>query len=253
MRFLQIFNPFHAVSRKKEQYTSLRPDMILATLRRLESRVEERFPKAGLLKVCKEFHQLAVESEQLAKQLAEPIWPVRVVTWMAAISLLGLTGWALFQTAQRFSFDAKSVHEILQATESAINELIFLCVALFFLIGLETRLKRKSALQALHRLRSIAHVIDMHQLTKDPAHILGRMQETESSPERVLDRFELNRYLDYCSELLSLIAKVSALFAQNMEDPVIVSGVHDLELLVQGMSAKIWQKIMILDLAGKDQ
>lgn len=225
--------------------------MILATLGRLQKRIEERFPQSGLLKVCREFHALAAESDVLSKRLGAPIWPVRVAAWIAAVALISLTGWAIFKTVQRFSFEAKSVQDILSATESAINELILLCVALFFLVGLETRLKRQEALQALHRLRSIAHVIDMHQLTKDPAHILGSFSETESSPERMLDEQELNRYLDYCSEILSLIAKIAALFAQNMEDPVIVNGVHDLELLVQGMSAKIWQKIMILDLARR--
>ena len=50
-------------------------------------------------------------------------------------------------------------------------------------------------------------------------------------------------------ELLALDAKIAALFAQNMDDPVVLDAVNDLEVLTQGLSAKIWQKIMILDLA----
>jgi hypothetical protein len=136
-----------------------------------------------------------------------------------------------------------------QSAESAINELIFLGLALFFLISLETRIKRHYALQALHRLRSIAHVVDMHQLTKDPAHLLSRFQSTSSSPERSLSRYELMRYLDYCAEMLALDSKIAALFAQNMDDPVILNAVNDMESLTQSLSGKIWQKIMIVDLS----
>ena len=107
----------------------------------------------------------------------------------------------------------------------------------------------KSAI--IHRLRSIAHVVDMHQLTKDPAYLVGPFTQTQASPERTLTRQQLTRYLDYCSEMLALNSKIAALFAQNMEDPVVLNAVNDLESLTQGMAAKIWQKIMILDLADE--
>ena len=87
---------------------------------------------------------------------------------------------------------------------------------------------------------------------QDPAYLLSQLKDTKSSPERNLTRHQLTRYLDYCSEILALNAKIAALFAQNMEDPVILSAVNELELLSQGLSAKIWQKIMILDLAEDD-
>ena len=47
---------------------------------------------------------------------------------------------------------------------------------------LEARLNARRALTALHEFRSIAHVIDMHQLTKDPSALGG--PRTSSSPER---------------------------------------------------------------------
>jgi hypothetical protein len=53
----------------------------------------------------------------------------------------------------------------------------------------------------IHRLRGAAHVIDMHQLTKDPEQTLHRLPPTQSSPERGLDRLQLARYLEYCSEV----------------------------------------------------
>ncbi|MFM7924284.1 MAG: hypothetical protein ACKPJJ_29030, partial [Planctomycetaceae bacterium] len=55
------------------------------------------------------------------------------------------------------------------------------------------------------------------------------------------------RYLDYCSELLSLVGKLAALYAQSTSDPVVLQSVNDIEQLTNGLSRKIWQKIMMLD------
>lgn len=102
----------------------------------------------------------------------------------------------------------------------------------------------------LHRLRSIAHVVDMHQLTKDPEHALRPVATTASSPVRTLTRPQLARYLDYCSELLALTSKLAALHAQHLHDPVVLDAVNDIETLTSDLSRKIWQKITILDMAG---
>jgi hypothetical protein len=118
----------------------------------------------------------------------------------------------------------------------------------FFLMNLEARVKRRDALRTLHELRSIAHVVDMHQLTKDPEQFLSPPSvATESSPERTLSRFELSRYLDYCTELLSLTSKLAALHAQHLHDPVVLDAVNDVESLAGDLSVTIWQKTMILD------
>lgn len=232
------------------KFTHLRPDLILSTVDKLERRVGERFPDSGLRQVCAEFCGLAARSAELARQLHQPIWIVRVGVVTAATLLVGLALWAFIALVSNFSLRAEQMPDLVQTTEAAINELIFLGLALFTLVSVETRLKRQAALKALHQLRSIAHVVDMHQLTKDPAYLLSKVNETETSPERVLlTRVQLTRYLDYCSELLALIAKIAALFGQNMDDPVVLSAVNDIEQLAQSLSAKIWQKIMILDLA----
>jgi hypothetical protein len=61
-----------------------------------------------------------------------------------------------------------------------------------------------------------------------------------------MSEFELIRYLDYCSEMLSLTGKLAALYMQNMRDPVIIDAVTEIEELTTNLSRKIWQKIMIL-------
>jgi len=59
------------------------------------------------------------------------------------------------------------VAELLQGLDAGVNEIILLAVAMLFLGSLESRIKRNWALRALHELRSIAHVIDMHQTLAD--------------------------------------------------------------------------------------
>ena len=114
-----------------------------------------------------------------------------------------------------------------------------------FLFTLEIRLKRNRALKHLHELRSLVHIVDMHQLTKDPESILNRGPRTASSPKRTMTRFELSRYLDYCSEMSSIIGKVAALYVQDYDDPIVLSAVDQIEDLTTSLSRKTWQKIMI--------
>ena len=92
----------------------------------------------------------------------------------------------------------------------------------------------------------------MHQLTKDPSMGVNVGSDTPSSPRRTLTRFELTRYLDYCSEMLSLTSKVAALYAQALPDPVVTDAVSDIERIASGLSQKIWQKIMILQTVTPD-
>jgi len=91
----------------------------------------------------------------------------------------------------------------------------------------------------------------MHQLTKDPQNVLSG-RDTTSSPARTLEPYQLARYLDYCSELLSLSSKLAALHVQYVNDPVVLDAVNDIETLAASLSNKIWQKIMILDRVGDD-
>lgn len=252
MFFQKVIFPFTNPKSAVGTYAELNSAAVLKTIGLLEQRIQSRFPESGLLRVCGDFLQEARTAEQLALRLQTPIWPVRVAAGCAGTMLLGLFFWAVFQMLGSFSNAVSGISDLLQAAESAINELIFLGLALYFLTNLEARLKRQSALKSLHRLRSIAHVVDMHQLTKDPAFVLSDIKNTAVSPKRTLTRTELTRYLDYCSEMLALVSKIAALFAQNMEDPVVLGAVNDLESLTQGLSGKIWQKIMILDLADPE-
>ncbi len=232
-------------------YRNLNSAELVQTARSLQQRISERFPASGLSKVVGELVQVAEEAADVSEWLAKPHRPLRVLGW-AGIGLIVVLLFAALVTAGNFLQAGpafSSVADLLQGLDAAINEVVVTGVAIFFLFTLEVRLKRAKALRALHVLRSMAHIIDMHQLTKDPERSLNhdRKTDTASSPKRTLTPFELTRYLDYCAEALSVISKLAALYVQRFDDPVTLSAVNDIEQLTSGLSRKIWQKIMIVD------
>jgi hypothetical protein len=137
--------------------------------------------------------------------------------------------------------------DFVTVVEAGLNTLVLMGAGIVFLITFENRRKRGRVVRAVNRLRSMAHIIDAHQLTKDPE-ALGRIQlSTENSPKRKISEDQLGRYLDYCSEMLSLASKIGFLYVQNFDDPQANVAVNELDNLTNGLSRKIWQKIIILD------
>jgi hypothetical protein len=233
-------------------YSELQPECILETITALEHRIGERFPGSGLSRVSAELRRLGSESGVMIQRLRRPMWLLRLGAALGIVGILSIT-LGLAVLGLPVPLRVGNLADLLQATESAVNEVILLALVIFFFLSLEARLKRRTALRALHRLRSIVHIVDMHQLTKDPEHLLSPRMATTSSPKRSFTRFELARYLDYCSELLSLTSKLVALHVQFLNDPVVLSAVNDIETLGASLSNKIWQKIMILDVAVPEE
>jgi hypothetical protein len=226
-------------------YRALNSEAIVVTCDTLSRRIAERFPGSGLSRVSVDLLAVARESAARIDRLRRPKWSIRILVFLGLLVILGAIAGLIF--SMPFHTSVAGISELLQGLEAAVNDLIFIGLAVFFLVTVENRLKRRAALRALHELRSIAHVIDMHQLTKDPEHLLSPNMTTASSPKREMTRFSLARYLDYCSEMLSIISKVAALYVQNLDDAVVLGAVNDIQNLTTGLSAKIWQKIVILD------
>ncbi len=225
-------------------YRSLNPGKIIETLETLRMRVQERFPESGLYKVCDELLGIArVTGKSISRIGRSPLILRAALICLVFLVLAVFTMW-LFQ-AVRIEGNLTIV-DLIQTLDSATSEILVVCAGFAFIVTIDVRVKRKRALAALHELRSIAHVVDMHQLTKDPEQILGRGSVTTLVERRVMTAFELTRYLDYCSEMLSLIGKLAALYAQGLNDPVIHEAVNDIENLTTGLARKIWQKITIL-------
>ncbi|MEQ1670201.1 MAG: hypothetical protein ABL893_05030 [Hyphomicrobium sp.] len=230
-------------------YRTLHPDKVTETIEALTRRIGDRFPQSGLFNVSRDLVELSRQTTSRIADVCRPHWGLR--TGLAIAQLLTLAGlYWLFEFASSLK-GSDQLSDFLQGFDAAISLAIFTAGAGFFVWSLEGRWKRGKALKALHDLRAIVHVIDMHQLTKDPS-MLGAAR-TSSSPNRQMTPFELMRYLDYCSEMLSLTAKIAALYAENIADPVVVDTVGDIERLTSALSAKIWQKIsMVQQLEGRD-
>jgi hypothetical protein len=227
------------------KYRQLDENQIGATLLRLQRRVSERFPGSGLSGVTGELVSFSRDAFDVVAYLRRPNWPIR----LAAGTVIALMMAVLIAAASRVELPGQvnRLSELVQMLESAINDIVFLGVGIYFLLTIESRMKRRRALDALHRLRSVVHIVDMHQLTKDPERLMVPHSDTASSPERTMSPPELGRYLDYCSELLSLTSKIAALFVQDFNDPVVLSTVNEIETLETGLSGKIWQKITLLE------
>ena len=226
------------------QYRSLNAEEIIKTVARLQERVEERFPKSSLLKVTKEVQDVAREATALAEKINRPHRLYNTLSTVLICGIFALLIWIVSQLGEVRKLP--STLEFLSFLESGISSVVFIGAGILFLWSLEARYKRHVIVKAIHELRSLAHVVDMHQLTKDPETLLTRKHRTKSSPERTLTPFQIHRYLDYCSELLSIISKIASIYVDEFTDQSALQAVDSLQTLTNGLSRKIWQKLNIL-------
>jgi hypothetical protein len=240
-------NRVYSGVRQPAHYRQLDEVQISHTLGRLRDRVSERFPESGLAKVASELVVLSEESFECVAYVRRPNWPTRVAVGIVIAAMVAIVAVGVWNV--RVPGNVNSVSELVQMLDASVNDIVFLGIAIYFLATLETRLKRRKALRALQPLRSVVHIVDMHQLTKDPERLMSPQPDTDSSPERPMSAPELGRYLDYCSEMLSLTSKIAASFVSHFDDPIVLSTVNEIETLVTGLSGKIWQKITLLERA----
>ena len=225
-------------------YRNLDSDKVIGTLEKLDLRIGERFPDSGLHQVCRELTEIGRSSAANAQRISRPNILIRLVVIL--IILAGVGSLIYIASILRFTQTPSEFFGFFQGIEAAMNTVVIVTAFLYSLTKIEEKWKRHRTLKALHELRSVIHVIDMHQLTKDPSSVVSVSRRTPNSPERDLTEFELMRYLDYCSEMLSLTSKLAVFYAQSMNDLVVNSAVNEIESLATNLSRKIWQKIMIL-------
>jgi len=226
----------------RSPYRTLDAAQIVETAQTLVARIRERFPDSGLRRLATELVEVGRDTTRLSRWLGRPVWPIRALAVLTSVAIAALAIAILVSVDRHLALYA-TISDLLQGLDAGVNELVLLGAATWFLLSWEQRFKRGRALATLHELRSMAHIVDMHQLTKDPERVLRRGRATASSPQGQMSAFELTRYLDYCSEMLSVLSKLAALLVQDFDDGVTLAGVDEIESLCSGLSRKIWQKI----------
>ena len=193
------------------------------------------FPKSGLSNLSRELVRYSKDVSILSKKISAPNWPLRISIFVICGLMLIIPFFAIKLIFYKVELTT-SVSDFMQGFDALVNEIVFIGIGIYFLSSIETRIKRKKVLKILHELRSMAHVIDARQLTKNS--LMFREGGADLS---------VAQYLKHCTELLSIISSIAAISVQNFSDHISVDAVNDVESLCNGLSRKIWQKIAILE------
>lgn len=182
------------------------------TIVQLERRIAARFPESGLRRVAQELIVVADQASARINRISQRSVGLQIISWLLAIAILSILLTIPFSLRLG---DVGTLANAIQVLEAALSASFFIGAAILFVLSFDTRIRRQRALTAIHEMRAFAHVVDMHQLTKDPSLLLRPGAETDVSPKRSYTAFELQRYLDYCSEMLGLISKLAVLYVQD--------------------------------------
>jgi hypothetical protein len=220
----------------------LKEDKLRETVEKLQHRVTDRFPGSGLSQVAAELVTVTREALDRAAGIRRPNFWLR--GGLVVVGLLAAAGVIRhFATSPDLRTGAREFVEFLEVTKGAG---VYLVAAAAFLVTLEIRYKRRKALRAVHELRAMAHLIDMHQLSKSPERV-GSKDGPRMDSGRLMTADEVRRYLNSCTELLAILSKIGQLYVQDFPDPPAAAAVDQFENLATGLTSKIWQKIMLLE------
>jgi hypothetical protein len=229
-------------------FQRLDPTAVQATVDRLVMRITRRFPERHLGSVAAELSGLVREVSEQSSADRRRNRAIGLACRMAGIVVVAVAVTAIVLAVRDARPASGGVRgfQWLSVLESGIVDVVYASIAVYFLMSLPNRLTRRRLLALMHRLRSLAHVVDMHQLTKDPERLQERFHGTDVTIAFNMSAAELANYLDYCSEILSLVAKTAALCAEESTDALVLDTVSEVETLTAGLCREIWQKISLL-------
>ena len=231
--------------KKPASYRRIDADAVHETILALEVRIAGHFPESGLRKVARDLIDLSRDSKRRIALIRRRSSTLRVLAWLLCAAIVGILLTVPF-TLRPGKVD--TLADAVQILEAALSASFFIGACILFLLTLESRSRHQRTMQSLHELRALAHVVDMHQLSKDPPMLLGFSGTTPSQwAGRSYTSFDLQRYLDYCTEMLALISKVAVLYVQDTAEPATIGVGDEIEDLTNGLSRKIWQKIMLIE------
>lgn len=224
------------------RYREIDPTKLILTISKMADRVEEQFPSSGLSAVANEVAAVAEGTVARVAEIKKPRIGLRIA--VGVMVLLVVSGPLLFSFLLSFSEEVNNLGDFLEATDAGLHMLLVLAGGIFFLVGMENRMRRNHALEALAEFRSLAHLVDLHQINKDPG--LDLVVAPEHDTRTVRSDEALASYLDFSGDLLSIVGKLAAFYAQNLSDRVVLDAVNEIETLTSSLSNKLWLKILVL-------
>ncbi|MFM7594479.1 MAG: hypothetical protein ACKO85_22015, partial [Isosphaeraceae bacterium] len=148
----------------------LDPAKILATSATLALRVDERFPESGLAKLASELAEIARGTvrniERSGRQIPILRFGVLFFIFVSILLISLMTRYVHLNWESLTNIDDPG--DLIQAIQATIETTVFIAATIAFFFGWENRIRRRRAMVALHELRTLAHLVDIHQLNKTP-------------------------------------------------------------------------------------
>lgn len=220
------------IMHEAEASTELSQPYVGMTARKLVGRIDERFSDCELKRLAQKVEKTVANSRRRLRGPYALGFLVRLVIWPCVFAALGAIAYGVYSLDLKVQINNGG--EFVQGLDSSLQVMIMVAAGTWFFLTLGHRLVRNRLLKAVQELRALVHMIDLLQLDKDPDRLSRKEGEnTPTSPQlgKVSTPFLLSRYLDYCSELLSLVSKVAALYSEQVKDPVVLSELSEIEAL----------------------
>ena len=222
----------------------LKHQVIVDSIKILSFRIHDRFPKSSLKEHAFNFVQFSKDFD--VKLDDSKKWSKLFMIWKGILILITSIFSVVLLYLLIVGLHVSTLHDKLPVFDACFNMSFIFFGSFYFLFTVDRWYSRKKISELLIELKNYIHVADMHQINKDPNHFHDEYIRAENSPIKNLTKFELKRYLDYTQEFISLSSKLSCLILDKFkDDQEIISRVNEVELLCNGISSKIWQKIII--------
>ena len=120
----------------------------------------EKIPRSEFDKLCEDLVVVARLGQERSEQFRRPVLWMRVLSICFVVIILAVTLMGAWLVHVDLVADGQSValSEFIQILEAGTNDVVLIGAAIFFLVTLETRVKRLGAFETIHKLRAIVHI-----------------------------------------------------------------------------------------------
>jgi hypothetical protein len=225
----------------------LDPAKIILTAENLARRVGDRLPGSTLAGLAADLAEIARATDERARRAREPNRLIRGAGWLAGA--LGVSGlWYIADHIQTHLVDAHlefgTITDLFESADAGFNILVALAGALWFLITMEARVKRRQSLAHIGELLEFIQLIDVTQLYYTP-----ELYKSNFSPDSAQSKFD-HTYLLFCNEMLGLIGNLAPLYNRGNMDDAVWRATSDVVMLANAIEGRLFAKSEAIRLAN---